>query len=133
MYEENSKGNITFGICVDEKNIEAYKTFTENKVIFGFVVGSEDKELDGKIIDENGSCVLDGAIVIDFASVNLKSFSVYNLKLTKLTTDAHRAKSIYCGAYIVDGTDVFYMGNTVTDKSIAVSYNSIYESRKEEE
>ena len=38
----------------------------------------------------------DGAIVTDFATIDFKSFSIYNLQLTGITTDAHKAKSIYC-------------------------------------
>lgn len=133
VYEENSKGNITYGIYVDEANVEAYEKFTGNDVSFGFVVGNVNDELDGKIIGNDGTCLLAGAIATDFATIDFKSFSVYNLKLTGIATDAQKSKSIYCGTYVVDGGSVSYIGDNVTDKSVAVSYNAIYEAKKDEE
>ena len=133
VYEENSKGNITYGIYVDEANVEAYEKFTGNDVSFGFVVGNVNDELDGKIIGNDGTCLLAGAIATDFATIDFKSFSVYNLKLTGIETDVQKAKSIYCGTYVVDGGIVSYIGDNVTDKSVAVSYNAIYEAKKDEE
>lgn len=133
VYEENSKGNITYGIYVDEANVEAYEKFTGNTVSFGFVVGNVNDELDGKIIGNDGTCLVNGAIATDFATIDFKSFSVYNLKLTGIATDAQKSKSIYCGTYVVDGGIVSYIGDNVTDKSVAVSYNSIYEAKKDEE
>ena len=133
VYEENSKGNITYGIYVDEANVEAYEKFTGNDVSFGFVVGNVNDELDGKIIGNDGTCLLAGAIATDFATIDFKSFSVYNLKLTGIATDAQKSKSIYCGTYVVDGGSVSYIGDNVTDKAVAVSYNAIYEAKKDEE
>ncbi len=133
VYEENSKGNITYGIYVDEANVEAYEKFTGNDVSFGFVVGNVNDELDGKIIGNDGTCLLAGAIATDFATSDFKSFSVYNLKLTGIATDAQKSKSIYCGTYVVDGGSVSYIGDNVTDKAVAVSYNAIYEAKKDEE
>ena len=133
VYEENSKGNITYGIYVDEANVEAYEKFTGNDISFGFVVGNVNDELDGKIIGNDGTCLLNGAIATDFATIDFKSFSVYNLKLTGIATDAQKSKSIYCGTYVVDGGIVSYIGDNVTDKAVAVSYNSIYEAKKDEE
>ena len=133
VYEENGKGNITFGIYVDEKNIEVYEAYTKNKVSFGFVVGKENTALGGEIFDENGACLVDGAICTDFATIDFKSFSIYNLKLTGIATDANKAQNMYCGAYVIDGTSASYIGNSVTDKAVAVSYNSLYESKKEEQ
>ena len=133
VYEENSKGNITYGIYVDEANVEAYEKFTGNDVSFGFVVGNVNDELDGKIIGNDGTCLLNGAIATDFATIDFKSFSVYNLKLTGIATDAQKSKSIYCGTYVVDGGIVSYIGDNVTDKAVAVSYNAIYEAKKDEE
>ena len=133
VYEENSKGNITYGIYVDEANVEAYEKFTGNDVSFGFVVGNVNDELDGKIIGNDGTCLLNGAIATDFATIDFKSFSVYNLKLTGIATDAQKSKSIYCGTYVVDGDSVSYIGDNVTDKAVAVSYNAIYEAKKDEE
>ncbi len=133
VYEENSKGNITYGIYVDEANVEAYEKFTGNDVSFGFVVGNVNDELDGKIIGNDGTCLLNGAIATDFATIDFKSFSVYNLKITGIATDAQKSKSIYCGTYVVDGGSVSYIGDNVTDKAVAVSYNAIYEAKKDEE
>ena len=133
VYEENSKGNITYGIYVDEANVEAYEKFTGNDISFGFVVGNANDELDGKIIGNDGTCLLNGAIATDFATIDFKSFSVYNLKLTGIETDVQKAKSIYCGTYVVDGGSVSYIGDNVTDKAVAVSYNAIYEAKKDEE
>ena len=133
VYEENGKGNITFGIYVDEKNIEAYETYTGNKVSFGFVVGKENTALGGEIFDENGACLVDGAICTDFATIDFKSFSIYNLKLTGITTDANKAQNMYCGTYIIDGTNASYLGNSVTDKAVVVSYNSLLAAKKYEQ
>ena len=77
--------------------------------------------------------MLNGAIATDFATIDFKNFSIYNLKLTGIATDAQKSKSIYCGTYVVDGGSVSYIGDNVTDKSVAVSYNAIYEAKKDEE
>ena len=133
VYEENGNGNITFGIYTDEKNIEAYEAHTGSKVSFGFVVGKENTALDGDIFDENGACLVSGAICTDFATIDFKSFSIYNLKLSGIATDSNKAQNMYCGVYVIDGTSVSYIGNSVTEKAIAVSYNSLFESKKEEQ
>ena len=133
VYEENGNGNITFGIYTDEKNIEAYEAFTKSKVSFGFVVGKENTALDGDIFDENGACLVSGAICTDFATIDFKSFSIYNLKLSGIATDSNKAQNMYCGAYVIDGTSVSYIGDSVTSKAVAISYNSLLEANKDEE
>ena len=133
VYEENGNGNITFGIYTDEKNIEAYEAHTGSKVSFGFVVGKENSALDGDIFDENGACLVSGAICTDFATIDFKSFSIYNLKLSGIATDSNKAQNMYCGVYVIDGTSVSYIGDSVTTKAVAISYNSLSESKKEEQ
>ncbi len=133
VYEENGKGSIAFGLYIDEKNISDYEAYTGEKVTFGFVIGSESSELDGNIIGADGACLLDGAIVTDFATIDFKSFSIYNLKLTGISTDLQKAKSIYCSAYVLDGDSVSYIGDSVTKKALSVSYNSLFEAKKDEQ
>jgi hypothetical protein len=132
-FEDKDGGYITFGIYINEKNIENYEAFTGEKVKFGFVVGKENDDLGGDIFDKNGNCLADGAIVTDFATVDFKSFSIYNLKLSGIKTDAHKVQNMYCGAYVIDGNSVSYIGDSVTEKSIVVSYSSIFEAKKDEE
>lgn len=133
VYEENGSGNIAFGIYINEKNIADYEAFVGKKISFGFVVGKENKELEGNIISGDGASLLDGAIVTDFTAIDLKSLSICDIKLTKIASDANKAKSIYCSAYVIDGGCVSYIGESVTEKSIAISYNSVCEANREEE
>ena len=77
--------------------------------------------------------MVSGAICTDFATIDFKSFSIYNLKLTGIATDANKAQNMYCGAYVIDGTSVSYIGDSVTTKAVAISYNSLLEANKDEE
>ena len=40
-------------------------------------------------------------------------------------TEDQKAKTVYCCAYVIDGEEVYYVGEAVTKTAEVVSYNSI--------
>lgn len=131
--EEGAKGNITYGMYAHKENIAAYEKFTGEKFIYGIIIAKENTEIGGNIVDENGQCLVNSMTFTDFSQSKYDLYSSYDVKITGITTDAQKAMRLYFGTYIVDNGNVFYLGEFVTAKAIAVSYNSIHALQKDEQ
>lgn len=125
-------GYIDLGIVLYKENVELYEKATGNKINYGFVVGDASKDsLGGKLFDENGALTLNGAITTDFSSLDFNVFSVYNLKLTGIATDAQKDLDIYACTYVIENGTAKYIANTVTDTAKSIDYISLPSSKDE--
>ncbi|MBQ4108962.1 MAG: hypothetical protein IJC80_06140, partial [Clostridia bacterium] len=54
------------------------------------------------------------------------SYELLNVKVTGVNTAEYKAKDVYLSAFIIDGEDVYYLGQEVTDTAVAISYDKIF-------
>ena len=117
--------SFTYGITINDANIQIYKETTGNDFSYGFIVGAVPQNADGKIVDSQGNALIEKSVAVDFANVNYKSFAVYNLKMVGIETDAQKSQAIYCCAYIIDAGAVSYMAEGVAETAVSISSNAI--------
>lgn len=115
---------FTYGIVINEKNIESYKARTNNDFVYGFIVGEVPANATGDIVNADGTTSLAKAVMVNFTDLQYEKLTVYNVRLFDLD-DAQKEKPVYCGAYVIDGNAVSYVGNAVTDKAASISSKDI--------
>ena len=54
------------------------------------------------------------------------SYELLNVKVTGVNTAEYKAKDVYLSAFIIDGEDVYYLGQGVTSEAVAISYDKIF-------
>lgn len=124
--EEGANGSsIAYGIQIDRTAIATYENATGKKVSYGFIVGSAPENATGDIINSKGESLLKNTVAVDLAAVEQQTFTIYNIKLTDIKTDAQKALRIYCNAYIIVNEQVSYIGEAETEKAVAVTYNNL--------
>ena len=90
---------------------------------YGIVAGKLSEGDSGVIVDKNGEKLTDSV----FTSILTDTeYNLFNVKVTGVDTDEYKAQDIYLSAFVIDGEDVFYLGNEVTETAIPVSYNKIF-------
>ena len=130
-YSKIADGTMfTYGVVINEENIAKYvatgKTFN-----YGVIIGAANFDDKGNlietnaIIDNTGKALIASSIVVDFSNVELENFTIYNVKMLGIETEAQRNLPIYCCAYIIDGDAVYYMGNEVTENAKTISSSTI--------
>ena len=130
-YSKIADGTMfTYGVVINEENIAKYvatgKTFN-----YGVIIGAANFDDKGNlietnaIIDNTGKALINNSIVVDFSNVELENFTIYNVKMQGIETEAQRNLPIYCCAYIIDGDAVSYMGNEVTENAKTISSSAI--------
>ena len=131
-YSKIADGTMfTYGIVINEENIAAYVALTGKAFNYGVIVGAANFDSEGNlvekdaIIDSTGKSLIDNSIVVNFANVALDNFTIYNVKMLGIETEAQRKLPIYCCAYIIDGDAVSYMGNSVTTAAKTISSDAI--------
>ena len=55
------------------------------------------------------------------------SYELFGVKVTGVDTAEYKAKDVYLSAFLIDGEDVYYLGQEVTDAAVAISYDKIFE------
>ena len=112
-YSKSADGTaFTYGISLYESEIQKYEAATENKISYGFILGLAGTEAEsGKIVSSEGDALVSNSIVTNFADVKFDKLNVYNLKMTKIESDAQRALPIYCNAYVIENGNVSYIGS----------------------
>lgn len=124
--EEGANGSsLAYGISINKEAIDAYENASGETVIYGFVVGAVPTEPTGDLVNENGETLLSGAVLVDFTEIDYSKYSIYNVKLTTIKTDAQKSLSIYFNAYAIVNKNVRYFGEEETTKAVAISYNTI--------
>ena len=131
-YSKIADGTMfTYGIVIDEENIAKYVELTGKAFNYGVIIGAANFDSEGNlietnaIIDNTGKALIESSIVVDFSKVELKNFTIYNVKMCEINTSAQQQMPIYCCAYIIDGDAVFYMGNEVTENAKTISSSAI--------
>ena len=124
-YSKVTDGSMfTYGISINEENIETYKSKTGNTFSYGFIVGAVPTTPTGNIIDVNGNALIEKSVVVDFAAVQFSNFTIYNVKMRDIST-TQQTMPVYCCAYIIDGSQVSYIGNSVTTVAASISSSTI--------
>ena len=124
--EEGTNGSsIAYGIQIDRTAIATYENATGKKVSYGFIVGMAPNAPTGDIVNSNGESLLQNTVAVDFTTIEQQTFTIYNVKLTDIKTDAQKALSIYCNAYVIVNDQVSYIGEAETQKAVAVTYNNL--------
>ena len=131
-YSKIADGTMfTYGIVIDEENIAKYAQLTGEAFNYGVIIGAANFDSEGNlietnaIIDNTGKALIESSIVVDFSKVELKNFTIYNVKMCEINTSAQQQMPIYCCAYIIDGDAVSYMGNEVTENAKTISSSTI--------
>lgn len=123
-YSKEENGNaFTYGISLNKTAESAYIK-AGNKISYGFIIGAVPTEATGNIISADGTTTLENHIVVDFTKLTNEKLSIYNVRMFGLT-DAQKATSVYCCAYVIDNENVYYIGENVTKTAVAVSYDAI--------
>ena len=117
--------SFTYGITINDQNIAKYVEITGESFKYGFVVGSVPTSAHDQIIDSEGNSLLEKTVAVDFTKIDYKNLTIYNVKIVGIDTDEQKGTPIYCCAYVIDGSNISYMGDAVTDKAVSVSSNSI--------
>ena len=120
---EESGDAFTYGIKLN-KDAEAEYIANGNVITYGFIIGAVPQDANGNIINSDGTTSLETYIQTDFAKSEYENFSIYNVRMFGLTED-QKAKTVYCCAYVIDGEDVYYVGEAVTKTAEVISYNLI--------
>lgn len=124
-YSKAADGSMfTYGISINEENIKTYKSKTGNTFSYGFIVGAVPTTPTGNIIDVNGNALIEKSLVVDFATVQFSNFTIYNVKMCDIDT-TQQTMQVYCCAYIIDGSQVSYIGNSVTTVAASISSSAI--------
>jgi hypothetical protein len=124
--EEGANGSsLAYGISINKEAIDAYENASGETVIYGFVVGAVPTEPTGDLVNENGEILLSSAVLVDFTEIDYSKYSIYNVKLTTIKTDAQKSLSIYFNAYAIVNKNVRYFGEEETEKAVAISYNTL--------
>ena len=131
-YSKIADGTMfTYGVVIDEENIAKYVELTGKAFNYGVIIGAANFDSEGNlietnaIIDNTGKALIESSIVVDFSKVELKNFTIYNVKMCEINTSAQQQMPIYCCAYIIDGDVVSYMGNEVTENAKTISSSTI--------
>ena len=122
--KETGGTSFTYGITLNTSEIAKYENATGVSLGYGFVIGSYQEGDTGEIVDKTG-IALDGTLITDFSSVTFNNFTIYNLKVTGISSEEQQALMFYCSAYIIDGDKVSYIGETVTDTATPVSFATL--------
>ena len=122
--KEKDGTSFTYGISINATEIEKYEQALGTTLDYGFIIQSYKDGDDGKILGADG-VAQEGALLLDFTEITNLNLTIYNLKITGIQTQAQQSFSLYCAAYIIDGANVSYIGATVTDIAVPVTYASL--------
>ena len=113
--------SFTYGITINDENIAKYVERTKSAVNYGFIIGAVPTAgaID-EIVNADGTTSLEKAVLVNFSDIEYENLTIYNVKMVGIDADQINT-SIYCCAYVIDGENVSYMGNAVTEKAVTIS------------
>ena len=120
--ESNGSG-FTFGIAFNKEAIAKYEEIEQTTFKYGFVAGKITEGDGGNVVNQNGEKATDNVFTSLFTNTEYELFTV---KVTGIDNAEYKAKDIYCSAFIIDGENVYYVGDNVTSTAVAVSYDKIF-------
>lgn len=117
--KEQNGTSFTYGISLKEAEIKKYEAALGITLDYGFVVAyaeglNSPLDKDGK---EQG-----GTMKISLTQNGYKDYITFKVKITGIN---NQSLALYCSAYIIDGTSVNYIGATVTDTAVPVTYATL--------
>ena len=115
--------SFTYGIKLN-KDAEDEYVANGNVISYGFIIGAIPEGANGNIMNADGTTNLEKYILTDFATIEYTTCSIYNVRMYGLT-DEHKAQSVYCNAYVIANSEVYYLGEAVTKEAVAISYSEI--------
>ena len=123
--ETENGSSLAYGISINKAAIEAYEKASGEVVTYGFIIGAVPDAPTGNLVSANGEILLAGAVSVNLTEIDYSKYSIYNVKLTSITTDNQKALDIYFNAYAIVEGKVRYFGEEETETAVAISYNSI--------
>ena len=119
---ESGEG-FTYDIKFNKEVIAIYEENEGTTFSYGIVAGKITEGDGGKIVTEAGEKATDGVFTSNFTET---SYELFNVKVTGVNTAEYKAKDVYLSAFIIDGEDVYYLGQGVTSEAVAISYDKIF-------
>ena len=123
--ETENGSSLAYGISINKAAIEAYEKASGEVVTYGFIIGAVPDAPTGNLVSANGEILLAGAVAVNLTEIDYSKYSIYNVKLTSITTDNQKALDIYFNAYAIVEGKVRYFGEEETETAVTISYNSI--------
>ena len=109
---EDNGTAFAYAIIVNSTNIDKYIEVTGDTLVYGFIVGLYAENSTGDIINANGEAQIANSLVFDFTEPKYDNLNRFELKFTNITnTDL----GLYCNAYVINDTDVSYIGAVTED------------------
>jgi hypothetical protein len=117
--KEQNGTSFTYGISLKEAEIKKYEAALGITLDYGFVVAYAEglNSPLGKDGEEQG-----GTMKISLTQNGYKDYITFKVKITGIN---NQSLALYCSAYIIDGTSVNYIGATVTDTAVPVTYATL--------
>ena len=112
-YSTEDEGTaFAYAIIVNSANIETYVETTGDTLVYGFIVGLYAENSTGDIINANGEAQIANSLVFDFTEPRYDNLNRFELKFTNIT---NTELGLYCNAYVINDTDVSYIGAVTED------------------
>ena len=118
-----SGDGFTYDITFDKDVIAIYEQNEGITFKYGIVAGKISEDDGGKIVTASGEKANDNVFTSLFDKT---SYELLNVKVTGVNTAEYKAKDVYLSAFIIDGEDVYYLGQGVTSEAVAISYDKIF-------
>ena len=126
---EDNGTAFAYAIIVNSTNIDKYIEVTGDTLVYGFIVGLYEENSTGDIINANGEAQIANSLVFDFTEPRYDNLNRFELKFTNIT---NAELGLYCNAYVINDTDVSYIGAVTEDyKAAPVTFNTL--PKKDEE
>lgn len=103
---------FAYAIIVNSTNIDKYVEVTGDTLVYGFIVGLYAENSTGDIINANGEAQIANSLVFDFTEPKYDNLNRFELKFTNIT---NAELGLYCNAYVINDTDVSYIGAVTED------------------
>ena len=122
-YSKETNGTyFSYTVTFDYENIEKYENKTGKAFSYGLIAAKDTGVENGILIDSEGKALYESTSVV-FDVTNAK-YSIYQIKLTGIT-GSYTTQPVYCGAYVIDGAEVSYIGDDVTKEAKTISYEDV--------
>ena len=126
---EDNGTAFAYAIIVNSDNIKTYVEATDDTLVYGFVVGKYTEGDTGDIIGADGVAKIANSLVFDFTEPKYDNLNRFELKFTEIT---NAELKLYCNAYVINDTDVSYIGAVTEEyKAAPVTFNTL--PKKDEE
>ena len=118
---------FTYGISLNKENIAIYEAKTGEILSYGFIIGlAGTEEVAGNIVSANGESLISSSIITNFTEVIFSNLNVYQIKMTRIETEAQKTLPIYCNMYITNSESVSYVGSVDKNgKPVAITLKAL--------